>query len=124
MLQKKGKIASFKLQRVSGFLICYGLTNVKSYWGFDKNRITTLIINEEKEVIVPKGLTRSNLYLFYTPGADHLSDELILNVSDRPYDGDKGEILSIWYGEDFWNLNEYDNSGEICVNVYAKYQYE
>eukprot|EP00111_Clytia_hemisphaerica_P017543 TCONS_00051932-protein len=131
-LQRKGRILAFKLEYVTGF-VRFWKTNEHTYWGWQlqenaapsalsENALTIIIKKRKRGItIAPSNKLINNLY-YTIPGYLHNSKELILAIRGGSYDGDKGEELRIWYVEDFYDIHEYDNSGEICTNIYVKYQ--
>lgn len=54
------------------------------------------------------------------PGYNCLSPELVLFVFSGPLSVTPGQVLRLWYGEDFVN-NASDNSGTCCCDVFARF---
>ena len=60
---------------------------------------------------------------YYLPFTDALhSDELVFTNYENPVYLSKGAEVKIWFGEDLKNWHNSDNSGRVCVDVYAHLQ--
>ena len=99
----------------------------ETYWGLYPYRgeevIATIICNKTYHIIVPNPPITAENPQYIVPGYLHNSKELVVEIPNSPYDGDKVEELQIWHSEDFFGKvnREWDNSGKICVNVYANF---
>ena len=58
---------------------------------------------------------------YQLPGFDHNSPEIELSLSS-PIGVRAGQEFRIWYGEDLYNKEDYDNHGKSCVDVYGFYK--
>eukprot|EP00111_Clytia_hemisphaerica_P017542 TCONS_00051930-protein len=127
-LQRKGRVVAFKLDYVSGYLKL-GLLPGQTYWGAypyrEEKWIGIIICDDRYDIIVPNVKLKASKRYYTVPNYLHNSKEFVVEIPDSPYDGDKGKELQIWHSEDFFangfDLREKDNSGKICVNVYAKF---
>ena len=122
-VKRSGKIKAIKLQHVSGSLTCKGVNpEDMSYWSCISNpkESATGITNNEDTPIFPASFGTGSLLEI----EDHQIPEIILRTGDLQtpyYDAVKGEILKVWYYEDFIKGSDHDNSGTHCVNVNALY---
>jgi hypothetical protein len=112
------------LQHVSGYLKCNAAYE-ESFWGcynfvsFDT--IWTVITDADRNPLFPVTSYSSSNRDLKIKGYNHISDELILNAPNIPYQGRVGQSLKIWYAEDLLDMYDGNNLGKHCVNVYAMY---
>ena len=93
--------------------------------------IMTIITNVNREVLLlpaedlkslPSGIHVCGKKHFYTlEGIEQKSPELVSLNLKSPMPLSQGEELQIWYGHDFADCGEEDNSGATCVDVYPWY---
>ena len=84
--------------------------------------ITTFITDTSKNIVSANGITSGNYLSFSIPGYDHQSKEIIMDVyGTQVTQARKGDIFWVWYGEDLFNAYETNNSGVLCINVYARF---
>ena len=88
----------------------------------------TIITNAKKEAILPpaenlKAHSSCNKKInFYSlNGTTHTSPELVFGDLTNKVSVSRNQKLQIWYGQDWINCSENDNSGATCVDVYAWY---
>uniref|UniRef100_A0A7M5V8B4 Uncharacterized protein n=2 Tax=Clytia hemisphaerica TaxID=252671 RepID=A0A7M5V8B4_9CNID len=116
-----GRIKFFKLVHVYGYVSC-ATYHSRSKWGCSPitgpTVISTLITDNQNKVIVPAG-TPSPYGSFNIPGANDMSDELVLHP-DTPYEVEGNEEIRIWYGEDLFGA-DIDNEGRHCIHVYGQF---
>ena len=63
--------------------------------------------------------TKKHFYSLY--GTTHTSPELIFPDPPNKLPVSRNQELQIWYGQDWRDRGEGDNSGATCVDVYAWY---
>ena len=89
----------------------------------------TIITNKGKEAILPSAEELKkpngggcNKPLAYSlNGTSHTSPELIFRDLPKKVSVSHNQEMQIWYGQDWIDCAENDNSGETCVDVYAWY---
>ena len=132
-MTKSGRLKTMKLVRRSGSVSCNPLTGA-SYWGCTNPKygdsLMTIITDDNKKNTLPtdedlkafKDGTCANKKHFYTlDGTSHKSPELVFHNLSNPLSVSRNQKLQIWYGHDWKNCLENDNSGKTCVDVYAWY---
>ncbi|XP_022778908.1 uncharacterized protein LOC111320519 [Stylophora pistillata] len=135
---KSGQLKTMKLLHRSGQIKCNSHTAV-SYWGcthqrYADKKLMTFITNDKRETMFPPGhgleafrkgdphIICLDIKHFYTlEGANHTSPELVFPDPSSPVSVSRDQELQIWYGQDWKGCGEKDNSGEVCVDVYAWY---
>ena len=125
-----------KLVHKSGSLRCNQIDpDPDSYWGCThplyKNSLMTLITNEKGEAIFPStadmeeafttGHPCTEKHFYHLDGTDHKTPELVFRNLSNPLSLSRGQELRIWYGQDWKNCSEKNNSGKTCVDVFALY---
>ena len=105
-----------KLVHKSGFLTCnHRHSSDNSRWGcgyLTSDSLTVITDANKKGMfpnwgVFPAGFTtKTSNYVTYTPL--------------RPIFTENGLDLQIWFNEDLYDSNEYDNAGIHCVSVFAK----
>ena len=128
-ITKQGLIHTFKLVHRRGSLKCAQHIPA-TFWGcphpsYDNQTLSTVITYENKSVL-PLAKYRDGVctkYSYKIKGIDVNSTELLFNRLPSPISVSNGQVFKIWYTEALLNKrNCYeDNSGEICVDVYALY---
>ena len=130
---KTGRVTTMKLVRRRGTIRCNPKDD-PSYWGcrhsgnYAKNTSLTIITNPKREAIIPpheelqasKNCQQKN-HSYFLEGFAHNSPELRFRNLSSPLSLLQHQELQIWYGQDFADCLEYDNSGSTCVDVYAWY---
>ena len=87
----------------------------------------TIITNANRKALLPSvvDLKRSGCnnkkHFYILDGVDQGSPELILGNLSRPLSLVKDQQLQIWYGQDWRDCSEPDNSGTTCVDIFAWY---
>ena len=127
-ITKQGLIHTFKLVHRRGSLKCAQYLPV-TFWGcphpsYDNQTLSTVITYENKSVLplteYRDGVCRK--YSYKIKGIDVNSTELLFNHLPSPISVSNGQVFKIWYNEALLpNDCAQDNSGEICVDVYALY---
>ena len=134
IIAKTGRVKTMKLVHKSGSIRCntvYG----DSYWGcenlnyYRREDVMIIITNTKREAILPpaENLKSFPSHIcgkkhFYTlEGIEQKSPELVFRNLRSPMPLSQGQELQIWYGQDFADCGESDNSGRTCVDVYAWY---
>ena len=131
-MTKTGHVKTMKLVHQSGSLRCNkGLPD--SYWGCTNNpnydkKVMTIITNANMTALLPsvEDLEKTESFCprkhFYNlEGIGHKSPELVFRNLPRPLSFSRGQELQIWYGQDWGDCSEHNNSGATCVDVYAWY---
>ena len=127
-ITKQGLIHTFKLVHRRGSLKC--VQHIPpTFWGCPHNNygdqtLSTVITYENKRVL-PLAEYRDGVcrkYSYKIKGIDVNSTELLFNLLPSPISVSNGQVFKIWYNEALLpNDCAQDNSGEICVDVYALY---
>ncbi|XP_015772217.1 PREDICTED: uncharacterized protein LOC107350507 [Acropora digitifera] len=136
-IDREGFVAAFKLVHVSGQVSCENpgcnstVASYKSNWGcsFDHPYIGptplgTFITTKSKRVLFPREKfirDKSKSTWYALPGFEPDSPFLVFHDFSNPDFFHRGQQLQLWYGEDLENVNEENNSGKTCVEVYAWY---
>ena len=127
-ITKQGLIHTFKLVHRRGSLKCAQYLPA-TFWGcphhiFRDQTLSTVITYENKSVL-PLAEYRDGVctkYSYKIKGIDVNSTELLFNHLPSPISVSNGQVFKIWYNEALLpNDCAQDNSGEICVDVYALY---
>ena len=130
-ITKQGLIHTFKLVHRRGSLKCAQHIPA-TFWGcthdtFRDQTLSTVITYKNKSVL-PLAEYRSirihkcAKYSYKIEGIDVNSTELLFNHLPSPISVSNGQEFKIWYNEALPPSNcAQDNTGEICVDVYALY---
>ena len=129
-ITKQGLIHTFKLVHRRGSLKCAPYIPA-TFWGcphpsYDNQTLSTVITYENKSVL-PLAEYRQDYkcakYSYKIEGIDVNSTELLFNHLPSPISVSNGQVFEIWYTEALLNKRrcDGDNSGKICVDVYALY---
>ena len=81
----------------------------------------TFITNEKKDALLPPAETGGYNYFYSLNGITHTSKELVFGDLPNKVSVSCNQELQIWYGQDWINKSEDNNSGTTCVDVYAWY---
>ena len=127
---KPGLIHTFKLVRRRGSLKCAS-ENPATFWGclhpsYGDRTLSTVITYENKSVLPLAEYRRYDdctKYSYKIKGIGVDSTELLFNRLPSPISVSNGQEFKIWYTEALLSEKrcDNDNSGEICVDVYALY---
>ena len=124
-----------KLVYKSGSIKC-NPDNPASYWGctnkplYGNNALMTVITNAKKEAILPpagdlkahyKADCNIKKHFYSLKGTTHTSPELVFGDLTNKVSVSRNQELQIWYGQDWGDCSEYNNSGTTCVDVYVWY---
>ena len=131
LITKSGFLKTVKLVHKSGSLKC-NEDDPASYWGcthvagYGTNALMTFITNTEGEAVLPPAgelkASDVNINHFYIlDGNTHSSSELVFPDLAKKVSVSRGQELQIWYGQDWIDYTEDNNSGATCVDVYAWY---
>ena len=84
----------------------------------------TLITDANKKVILPPGedLKGNTVHYYTLPGYHHNSTGLFFRNLVNPLSASSNQEMQIWYGQDWKDCFEKNNSGKTCVDVYAWYE--
>lgn len=118
-------INEFKFVHKSGTVSC-STTNNPTFWGCEYYNVGMglfLTRNNSNNIILPDRsdyrITSSSISSFYyAKNLNYNSAELRLFTS-TPIILYQNEQLKLWYGEDLFNLGDFDNNGISCTDVYA-----
>ncbi|XP_068732252.1 uncharacterized protein [Montipora capricornis] len=130
---KTGNVKAMKLVHRSGSIKCNSVDDA-SYWsctnsnGYASNTFMTIITNANKKALLPteqdlkafKGRSHGK-HFYVLEGIKQGSSELVLSSHSSPLRLLKNQELQIWYGQDWVDLSEENNSGTTCVDVFAWY---
>ena len=129
---KSGRLKTMKLVRRSGEVRCnpqsvshWGCINPKHY---DNNDLLTIITNANKESVLPpagdlkaRSACGKKKHFYRLDGTSHTSPELVFSDLPKLLSVSRNQELQIWYGQDWTDCDEDNNSGTTCVDVYAWY---
>ena len=124
-----------KLIHKSGSVRCNNVT-ISSFWGCTwtsyKDNLMTIITDANKKAILPPaedlkafktpGRFDNKEHFYSLPGYHHNSIELVFRNLVNPLSVSSNQEMQIWYGQDWMDRGEEDNSGKTCVDVYAWYE--
>jgi len=130
-ITNSGLVKTMKLVHKLGSIRCntvYG----DSYWSCDNpnyysKKLTTIITNVKRAALLPVNgdlKKRNNCvgkHFYSLEGAGHKSPELVFRNLSSPLSLSRNQELQIWYGQDWVDCGESDNSGAVCVDVYTWY---
>ena len=135
-MTKSGRLNTMKLIYRSGSLRCNTQTGA-SYWGCTwppyGTKLSTIITHDNKTAILPpdedleafkpetKHPCDTKKHFYSLDGTSHKSPELIFRDLPNPLSVSRNRELQIWYGQDWQDCGENNNSGETCVDVFAWY---
>ena len=131
-ITKQGLIHAFKLVHRRGSLMCaQDVPDIPAtFWGclhpnYGDQTLSTVITYANKSVL-PLAEYRDHgqckKYSYKIKGIDVNSTELLFNHLPSPISVSNGQVFKIWYNDALLSNNcAQDNSGEICVDVYALY---
>ncbi|XP_044184097.1 uncharacterized protein LOC114952462 [Acropora millepora] len=129
---KTGVVKSVKLVHKNGSIKCHP-DYPSTFWScsninyYPNNTFMTIITNAKREALLP---SVENLKTRGCNGKEHFyildgvyqgSLELILGNLSRPLSLLKDQQLQIWYGQDWVDCSEDNNSGTSCVDIFAWY---
>ena len=134
-MTKTGNVKAMKLLHRNGSIICNSLANA-SYWScanleyYARNTFSTIITNVNKKALRPLEKDLKSLkqlggggqkHFYVLEGIKQGSSELVLSSYTSPLRLLKDQELQIWYGQDWIDWSEENNSGTTCVDVFAWY---
>ncbi|KAL9958341.1 hypothetical protein ACROYT_G035346 [Oculina patagonica] len=127
-ITKSGLLKTMKLIHKSGSVKCNPNFSA-SYWGcrnlaaYGNNALLTIITNANKEAVLPPaGDLQSSCgknHFYRLDGTSHTSTELVFRNLSNQLSVSRNQELQIWYGQDWTDCSEDNNSGTTCVDVYA-----
>jgi len=79
----------------------------------------TIITNAKKEAVLPSAGDIS--YFYSINGITHTSPALVFPDLPNKVSVSRRQELQIWFGQDWIDNSENNNSGTTCVDVYAWY---
>ena len=131
-ITKQGLIHTFKLVHRRGALKCAPYIPA-TFWGctyhtFLDQTLFTVITYENETVLQLAEYSQDSdctKYSYRIEGIDVNSAELLFNLLPSPTSVSNGQVFKVWYTEALLSKTglscDHDNSGEICVDVYALY---
>ncbi|XP_068732543.1 uncharacterized protein [Montipora capricornis] len=132
-MTKTGNVKDMKLVHRSGSIKCNPNTGA-SYWScanvgaYANNTFMTIITTADKKALLPKeekllnkGGCNNKKYFYVLEGIKQGSTELVLSSHSSPLRLLKNQELQIWYGQDWADCSEDNNSGTTCVDIFAWY---
>ena len=129
-MTKSGRVKTMKLIHRSESVRCNYKT-ISSYWGCTSpvygENLMTIITDANKKAILPpaedlKAYSDNREYFYSLPGYHHNSNELVFRNLVNPLSVSSYQEMQIWYGQDWKDYSEENNSGKTCVDVYAWYE--
>ena len=130
-ITKQGLIHTFKLVHRRGSLKCAQHIPA-TFWGCSHpvygDQALTTVITYENNSVLPLAEYRDGdctKYSYKIEGMDVNSTELLFNHLPSPISVSNGQEFKVWYTEALLGKDhcDRDNSGEICVDVYALYDW-
>ena len=93
---------------------------------YGKNSFMTIITNANRHALLPsnkdlKTAAWNRDHSYVLEGIQQGSSELVLDNLSKPLRLSKDQELQIWYGQDWINSGEEDNSGTTCADIFAWY---
>lgn len=136
-MTKTGFVKAIKLVRKSGSIKCNPTDNA-TYWScsnvqfYTEDSFMTIITNATKQALLPseenlKAFSKwshpcnEKKHFFALGGVSQKTSELVLGNLSSPLRLLKAQELQIWYGQDWKDCGENDNSGATCVDIFAWY---
>ena len=130
LITKSGLLKTIKLVHKSGSLKCnaddpasnWGCTHAQSHG--NNVLLTTIITNSKKETVLPSAgdlNANYNHHSYHINGITHTSPELVFPDPPNKVLVSRSQEFQIWFGQDWIDLSEENNSGTTCVDVYAWY---
>ena len=130
-IKESGVIFTFKLLHRNGSLKCNQDTP-PTYWGcthanFGKYQLETILTYKNRSVLPLADYSRKNhlcgfrYYSYKLDGIGVNSSELLFNRLSTPLPVAVGQGFQIWFAEDMVDCYDENNSGQICVDIYAWY---
>lgn len=111
-----GYVKSVKLVHVTGFFKCNNKATPSNWGCFDD--IGTVLTQSDDVILLPESKKKWYKLPRYTP----TSEEIVFTDLKNPLILSSGQELRIWYAEDLSGIEEENNSGTTCVDVYANYK--
>ena len=88
--------------------------------------MTIITVGNKKAILPPaedlKGRSGIKENFYSLPGYHHNSNELVFHNLFNSLSVSSNQEMQIWYGQDWMDRGEEDNSGKTCVDVYAWYE--
>ena len=130
-ITKQGLIHTFKLVHRRGSLKC-AQNKPATFWGCTyyafRDQTLSTVITYENETVLPLAEYRDGHCIEYSykiKGIGVNSTELLFNRLPSPISVSNGQVFKVWYTEALLSKTglscDHDNSGELCVDVYALY---
>ena len=91
------------------------------------NKLMTIVTNANREALLPptedlETVPPEGVKIIYNlEGTGHKSPELVFRTLSNPLSLSRNQELLIWYGQDWVDHSECNNSGQTCVDVFAWY---
>lgn len=122
-MQREGKLRQLTLEHESGFVSCdTAIPAANSNWGcgigFLSVRMGTVVTRASNALLFPF-FELDNTGYYGLARTDAFSRTLTLYNFDKEIKVWNQETMRIWHGEDLVKMNEQNNGGTHCVNVYA-----
>ena len=129
---KTGLVKAMKFVHRHGSIKCH-LNYPSTFWScgnvdvYANNTFMTIITNANKKALLPSVEDMKTYgcngkkYFYVLDGVNQGSPELILGNLSRPLSLLKDQQLQIWYGQDWVDCSEDNNSGTSCVDIFAWY---
>ena len=129
-ITKTGRVKTMKLVHRSGSIHC-NPDDGDSYWGCTYSgyaiKLMTIITNANREALLPPtedlktNPGNGKKYFYSLEGTGHKSPELVFRSLSSPLSLKGNQELQIWYGQDWVDHSEENNSGQVCVDVFTWY---
>ncbi|XP_015747709.1 PREDICTED: uncharacterized protein LOC107327486 [Acropora digitifera] len=128
---KTGLVKAMMLVHRHGSIKCT-LNDPSTFWScssvnfYANNTFMAIITNANREALLPsvenlKSVFCNEKHYYVLKGVNQGSPELVLGNLSRPLSLLKDQQLQIWYGQDWVNCTESNNSGASCVDIFAWY---
>ncbi|XP_002163010.1 uncharacterized protein LOC100215883 [Hydra vulgaris] len=118
-----GFLVATKLVHVSGIIKCSGSAQGSNFGCYDDHtKLNVFVCDDKRQVIFPSPsqvITYDYYKNYQYPGFMATDKEIIFSNFPYPVFVNNGEQITIWNGEDLFNVADTDNSGRVCVDVYG-----
>jgi hypothetical protein len=129
-----GKVKTFRLVHISGGVTHGGGTGVEGNWGgsqytfffvtFPSKIELHVTFDNKVRITPPPGYPMEMNYDrmgYDVPGYTNMSPELVFPEISPQITVTKGQKFRIWFGQDYADSTEHDNTGTTCADVYIYY---
>ncbi|XP_065659206.1 uncharacterized protein LOC100202932 [Hydra vulgaris] len=123
-VNKTGWLVAAKLVHVSGIMKCHPSLPGSNFGCVIDNLFNVFICDEKRQIIFPspnQAITYDPYKNYQYRGFTANENEVVFTDLSYPVYLKAGKQVTIWNGEDLFDLTEEDNSGIVCVDVYGSF---